>query len=101
MAQRFFRPNFCITFTVVKSCPKISFASFVIFKNLPKVNDQQRGENWPNLVTLAGSDGDSQKLAQDEQQEEERCCSVIAGHQCDQEPILRLFLFTPTTPALQ
>jgi hypothetical protein len=46
-----FRQNYSITFTVVKSSPKI-WATSVIFKNLPKLNKDPIGYNYPNLVTL-------------------------------------------------
>jgi hypothetical protein len=51
VAQPIFRQNYCITFNVVKSSRKI-FATFVTLINVPIVNDQQTGENSPNLVTL-------------------------------------------------
>jgi hypothetical protein len=40
-----------MTFTAVKSSPKILF-TFVIYYKLPKVNNNPIGENSPNLVTL-------------------------------------------------
>jgi hypothetical protein len=47
-AQRILCLNYYITFTVVQSSSQI-WAASVIYKNLPKVNNQ---ENSPNLVTL-------------------------------------------------
>jgi hypothetical protein len=35
-----------------KGSPKISDTSAILIK-LPKVNNRQIGENWPNLVTLS------------------------------------------------
>jgi hypothetical protein len=45
--------NVSITCAVVKNGPTI-WATFVIFKNHPRVNNRPTGENSPNLVTLIG-----------------------------------------------
>jgi hypothetical protein len=38
--------------SLAKNKPKI-FDTFIISKQLPKVNNGPLGENWPNSVTLA------------------------------------------------
>jgi hypothetical protein len=56
VAKPILRQNDCTTVTVVKSSSKIR-SIFAIFKNLPKLNDKQIGENSLNLATLAQNFG--------------------------------------------
>jgi hypothetical protein len=46
--------NKCIIITAEKNQPKV-WATYVNFKNLPKINNHPLGENSPNLVTLLGT----------------------------------------------
>jgi hypothetical protein len=54
--SKFMQNSLC---TVEKSRPKICWLSYKIFKKLPKTNNNPRGENKPNLVTLCTDDDNS------------------------------------------